>query len=120
MEILRELIRRLLTAASYGIITGAAYTVTTVVVRRHIFVVFRTARPAARKRSRRHVRSGSRVVNSDRSRACAAAAIPGRQYCDRKYLREPGWPATISRAREAAGALREWRAARHIRLCSGR
>jgi hypothetical protein len=40
IEILRELIRRLLTAASYGIITGAGYTVTTVIARRHIFVVF--------------------------------------------------------------------------------
>src|SRR5260370_13374575 len=120
MENLRDLIGSVLTAASDGIITGAGYTVTTVTARRHIFVVFRTARPAARKRNRRGVRSGPPVAHSDRSRACAAAATPGHRYCDRKYLREPARPATSAPAREAAAAPRARRATRHTRLCSGR
>jgi hypothetical protein len=79
-----------LMAASYGMITGADDTVTTVILGRHISITFRTVRLAARTRSRRRARSGSRAVHWDRSPACAAAARPGHRCCDRKYPHEFG------------------------------
>src|SRR6267142_282058 len=107
-------------AASYRIITGEDNTVTTVIARRHIFSIFRTVRPAARRYSRRLAQSGSRAVHSDRSPVCAAAARPGHQCSDRKYLRKLVWLEANAPAREAAEALRERPATKHTRLCSAR
>src|ERR1700694_5730866 len=107
-------------AAGYGIITGVYNTVTTVIARRHIFIIFRMVRPAARTHSRRRARSGLRAVHSDRSPVCAAAARPGHRCSDRKYLRELGWLEANAPEREAAGVLRERQAARHTRPCSTR
>src|SRR3981081_216075 len=107
--------------AGYGIITGVDYTVTTVKLRGASFLsLFRTVRPAARRYSRRRVPSGSRAVHWDRSPVCAAAARPGHQCSDRKYLRELGWLEANAPAREAAEVLRERQAVRHTRLCSAR
>src|SRR6202048_4779992 len=107
-------------AASYRIITGGDNTVTTVIARRHIFSIFRTVRPAARRYSRRRAPSESRAVHSDRPPVCAAAARPGHRCFDRKYPREFEWLATDAPAREAAEVLRERPATTNIRPCSAR
>jgi hypothetical protein len=72
--------------------------VTDVIKRRHILIAFRTARPAARRCSRRHARSGSGAVNPGRFPVYASAARSGRRYCDRKYRRECGSPGVNARA----------------------
>ena len=78
-----------LTTGSYGIITGVDNTVTAVISRRHILIIFRMARLAARthsqcaRRSRRE--SKLRFTNQvrpkqvevhGRSRSTVSAAIP--------------------------------------------
>src|SRR5260370_38542458 len=107
-------------AASYGIITRAGNSVTTVMTERHIFSTFRTVRPAAGTHRLRRARFESRAGRWDPSPVCAAAARPGHRCCDRKYPRELGWPAANAPATAAAGALRERPATTHTRLCSAR
>jgi hypothetical protein len=72
--------------------------VTDVIKRRHILIAFRTARPAARRCSRRRARSGSGGVNPGRFPVYASAARSGRRYCDRKCRRECGSPGVNARA----------------------
>src|SRR5258708_13901306 len=85
---------------------------------RHIFITFRTVRPAARTHSRRRARFESRAGRWDPSPVCVAAARPGHRCCDRKYPRELGWPAANAPATATAAALRERPATTHTRLCS--
>src|SRR3982074_1464209 len=107
-------------AAGYGLIPGVDNTVTTVIARRHTFIIFRMVRPAARTHSRRRARSGLRAVHSDRSPVCAAAARPGHRCSDRKYLRELGWLEANAPATEAAEVLPERQAISNTRLRSAR
>ena len=72
--------------------------VTDIIKRRHILIAFRTARPAARRCSRRRAQSGSGAVNPGRFPVCASAARSGRRYCDRRYRRECGSPGVNARA----------------------
>src|SRR3979490_2473936 len=106
--------------ACYGIITDTVNAVTTVVRDIVFSPPFRTVRPAARRYSRRRVPSGSRAVHWDRSPVCAAAARPGHQCSDRKYLREFGSPATNAPATAAAEVPRERPATTRTRPCSAR
>ena len=82
--------REALTTGSYGIITGVENTVTAVISRRHILIIFRMARLAARTRSQcaRRSRRESKLKFTSQVRPNRLKSMDARDQRDRQQFHE--------------------------------
>ena len=80
--------REALTTGSYGIITGLANTVTAVISRRHILIIFRMARLAARTHSQcaKRTRRESKLKFTGQVRQNRLKSMGARDQLDRQQF----------------------------------